>query len=287
MTLTLFVQLLINGLTLGLNLALVALGLTLIFGILRIFNFAHGEFYMLGMFGAYYFFEVAGLNFFVAIILSMVIMGSLGILMERVLFRPVRGELLAPFIISLGLAIAMPGAALIGFGGTEKAVTPAFPGLVNFAGISISVERLAVLGIGLALIFGLYLFITRTKVGQAMSAVAQDSEAAAMQGVDVNFICLLGFGLSCALAAAAGTLLAPMRYISPFVGGPAVIEAAIVIVLGGLGSFPGAVVGALILGMADSFGAAFAGGYFKLIGFVILIIILLLRPSGLLGREHD
>jgi len=287
MTPSLFVQLLVNGLTLGVNFALVALGLTLIFGILRIFNFAHGEFYMLGMFGAYYFFQLAELNFFIAMLLSMVIMGLLGILMERVLFRPVRGESLAPFILSLGLAITMPAAALLAFGGTDKPVSPAFPGLVNIGSISISVERLAVLGIGLVLILGLYLFITYSRVGRAMRAVAQDSEAAALQGVNINFICALGFGLSCALAAAAGTLLAPMRYISPFVGGPATIDAAIVIVLGGLGSFPGAILGAIILGLAESFGAAFAGGYAKLVGFVLLIMILLLRPSGLLGRERD
>lgn len=242
---------------------------------------------MLGAFFAYYVCELSGLNFFATIVLSMVSMGLLGVLIERLFFRPLRGQAMAPFIISLGLAISIPGIALLAFGGREKFVSTVFPGMVNIASISISVERLITLGIGAVLVLGLYFFITYTKVGQAMRAVAQDSDAAVMQGININFICSLGFGLSCALAAAAGALLAPMRYTSPFIGGTVVIDAAIVIVLGGLGSIPGAILGAFVLGIAESFGAAFAGGYVKLIGFALLIIIILFRPSGLLGRERE
>lgn len=282
---SLWLHVLVNGLMLGMTYALIASGLTLIFGVMRIFNFAHGEFYMLGAFAAYYLFGMLGLNFFVTVLIAMLGIGLLGILIERVFFRPFRGQLLSSFIISLGLLIVMSGAALLIFGGQEKTVSTAFPGLVSFLGVTLSVERLVVLAFALVLLVGLYLFITRTRMGRTMRAVAQDSEAAAMQGVNINLICSLGFGLACALAAAAGTLLAPMRYVGPSIGGAIVIQAAIVIVLGGLGSIPGAVIGALLLGLVQSVCAAFMGQMVDLIGFVLVILVLLFRPKGLLGHE--
>ncbi|MBA7599242.1 High-affinity branched-chain amino acid transport system permease protein LivH [subsurface metagenome] len=282
---SLWLHVLVNGLMLGMTYALIASGLTLIFGVMRIFNFAHGEFYMLGAFAAYYLFGMLGLNFFVTVLIAMLGIGLLGILIERVFFRPFRGQLLSSFIISLGLLIVMSGAALLIFGGQEKTVSTAFPGLVSFLGVTLSVERLVVLAFALVLLVGLYLFITRTRMGRTMRAVAQDSEAAAMQGVNINLICSLGFGLACALAAAAGTLLAPMRYVGPSIGGAIVIQAAIVIVLGGLGSIPGAVIGALLLGLVQSVCAVFMGQMVDLIGFVLVILVLLFRPKGLLGHE--
>lgn len=282
---SLWLHVLVNGLMLGMTYALIASGLTLIFGVMRIFNFAHGEFYMLGAFAAYYLFGMLGLNFFVTVLIAMLGIGLLGILIERVFFRPFRGQLLSSFIISLGLLIVMSGAALLIFGGQEKTVSTAFPGLVSFLGVTLSVERLVVLAFALVLLVGLYLFITRTRMGRTMRAVAQDSEAAAMQGVNINLICSLGFGLACALAAAAGTLLAPMRYVGPSIGGEIVIQAAIVIVLGGLGSIPGAVIGALLLGLVQSVCAVFMGQMVDLIGFVLVILVLLFRPKGLLGHE--
>jgi branched-chain amino acid transport system permease protein len=281
-----FLQTLFNGLMLFSLYMLIASGFTLIYGIMRIVNFAHGEVYMLGAFCIYYFFGQYGLNYFLALLVTMAVIGILGVVLERILFLPLQEAHLPQVILSLGLAMVMQAGASLAFGSDDKAVAGPLEGVLRFSGVAISAERLIIIPISVGIMLGLVAFVKWTRWGQAMRAVAQDPQAAALQGISVAFISCLAFGVGCALAAAAGSLIAPVFLVNPFMGGPVVMKAFIVICLGGMGSISGAAVGALILGLVDSFGATlFGGSEAQILGFVILIMILMFRPQGLFGQE--
>jgi len=272
-----FVQTLLNGLMLSSIYVLMASGFTLIYSIMHIVNFAHGEIYMLGAFCIYYFFAQYELNYFLALLVTMALIGILGVILERVLFLPLQEAHLPQVILSLGLAMTLQGVASVAFGAGDKAVTGPFTGVLRFGGAAISVERLIIIPISAAIVAALVAFVKWTRRGQAMRAVAQDPEAAALQGINVAFISCLAFGVGCALAAAAGALIAPVFLVNPFMGGSAVMKAFIIICIGGMGSISGAAVGGLLLGFVDSFGATlFGGSVAQLLGFVILIMIPLL-----------
>ena len=281
----LLVQALVNGVMLGMVYILVALGLTLVFSIMEVINFAHGEFYMLGGFTAYYLFAQLGINYLVTLAAAAVLVGLLGFLLEKVIFRPFRGNLLGAFIVSLGLVWILQSGALVAFGTLEKSVPSPFRGTLKVLGVYFSLERLAVTLIGITLVTALYVFIRFSKQGRAIRAVAQDSDAAALQGINVNRISSQAFALGSALAAAAGALIGPIFFVSPFMGGLPILKAFIIIILGGMGSIPGALLGGLILGIAEGVGSIFLSvPGVNLLGFVIVIAVLLLRPRGLLGH---
>jgi len=280
-----FTQTLLNALMLASVYVLMASGFTLIYSIMHIVNFAHGEIYMLGAFAVYYFSMEYHLNFFLALVLAILVVGVLGILLERVLFLPMQQAHLPQVILSLGLAMALQGIASVAFGAGDKPVDGPFDTVLRFGGAAISMERLIIIPISVAIMITLFAFVKWTRTGQAMRAVAQDSDAAALQGIDVAFISCLAFGVGCALASAAGALIAPVFYVNPFMGGSVIMKAFIIICLGGMGSISGAAVGGLILGFVDSFGATlFGNSVANIIGFALLIIILLVRPQGLFGR---
>ncbi len=283
---TLFFQTLVNGLQLGVVFVLIALGLTLVFSIMHIINFAHGEFYMLGGYALFYFFAQFGVNYFVAIVISMLLVGLIAVLIERGVFRPLRDFPLRALVASLALVMLLQGAGLLGFGPEDRGVPAVVTGTLALGGTIFAKERLMVMGIAGLLVVLLYLFLHRMKLGWAMRAVAQEKEAAALQGISVNRTSAIAFGLGCALAAGAGALAAPMFYIHPFMGSMPVMKAFVVIILGGLGSIPGAVAGGLILGLVESFGTTFAGGVVSsMLSFLILILVLIIRPTGLFGHE--
>ncbi|RLC93422.1 MAG: branched-chain amino acid ABC transporter permease [Chloroflexi bacterium] len=280
-----FTQTLLNALMLASVYVLMASGFTLIYSIMHIVNFAHGEIYMLGAFAVYYFSMEYHLNFFLALVLAILVVGVLGILLERVLFLPMQQAHLPQVILSLGLAMALQGIASVAFGAGDRPVDGPFDTVLRFGGAAISMERLIIIPISVAIMIALFAFVKWTRTGQAMRAVAQDSDAAALQGIDVAFISCLAFGVGCALASAAGALIAPVFYVNPFMGGSVIMKAFIIICLGGMGSISGAAVGGLILGFVDSFGATlFGNSVANIIGFALLIIILLVRPQGLFGR---
>lgn len=266
--------------------SLIALGLTLVFGIMGILNFAHGEMYMLGGFAAYYFFSQVGLSYIPTLLIGILLVGLVGIIVERIILRPFRGELLQSFIVTLGLALVLQVSTLMGFGTQDKTVPSYFVGTATVGGVSFSIERIAVSIIGLILILALYLFIQRARIGQAMRAVAQDTDAASLQGVNVAYVCSMGMGLGCALAAAAGILMAPVYIVNPYMGSLAIFRAFIIVIVGGLGSIPGALLGAVILAAVETIGTIFVGASVAtMIGFGIVVVMLMMRPSGLLGRE--
>jgi branched-chain amino acid transport system permease protein len=284
MSIELLVQALLNGFGLAVVYILVALGLTLIFSILEIINFAHGEFYMLGGYIAYYVFAVGEVNYLATLVLAVGLVGAAGVLAERVVFRHLRGKTLNAFIVSLGLLWVLQATAQLSFGVLDKSVPSAVSGIVRMGNLIVSRERLMVILTAAGLIVALYAFLKFTRTGQAMRAAAQDADAAALQGVNIELVSMLGFGVGCALAGAAGALLAPVFAVSPTMGALPVVKAFIIIIVGGMGSLPGAVLGGLLLGAVEGVGTLFmSSAAVNMLGFLMVIAILLLRPRGLLN----
>jgi len=286
MTAVQFAQMFVNGTMLGFQLSLFATGLTLVYGIMRIINFAHGEFYMLGAFGVWIFIEVLGMNYFLSLILSMILVAILAVLIERIFFKPMRGHHIPSFIMSTGLIFVLQVSIVSFFGVKDKSVDTAFPGLVKLGGATLSLERLMVIPISLIVIVGFYIFLLRSRSGRAMRAVMQDPDAAALQGVSIDRVCSLAMGIGGAMAAAAGGLLAPIFVVNPYLGPPLTWEGFIVVCLGGRTSLPGTLLAAFIMGYIKSFVSTLVDPIVALMCAAALLgIILILRPQGLLGHE--
>lgn len=287
MDLSFFLQTAVDGLMISLFYILIALGLTLMFGILRVFNFAHGEVYMMGGFTTYYLFGQFHLNYFLALLASLIIGGLLGFIFERLIFRPFRDRPFNGFISSLGVIWILQTIAITRFGVLDKKVPTVFPGVMKAMGISISSERLGAMIIGILMVITMYLMINRTKTGKALRAVAQDMEAASLQGIPVNRMTSVAFALGSALAAGAGAIMSPIFLINPYSGAMPVTKAFVVIILGGMGSLPGTILGGLVLGLLEAFTAVkLSIGAVSALGFGVVIILLLVKPTGLLGREE-
>ncbi len=284
MTAGLLVQSAVIGVSIGSIYILMALGLTLMFGMMHIINFAHGAVYMLGAFVIYYAFFQGGVPYFAAFVLAMILLGAFGYLIERSVYRPIKGGIEPTLVALLALTTFLQAAGYPVFGQLDKHVPPVFQGTRSVFGVMISVERLMIIPLAGILVIGLYLFINKTRLGAAMRAIEQDKEAASLQGVNVNMINGLAFGIGFALAAAAGALMAPIFKLDPMMGEQPLLKAFIIIILGGLGSVPGAIVGGLMLGLVDSIVATALGAEPAfLLSFVFIILLLLWKPSGLFG----
>jgi branched-chain amino acid transport system permease protein len=282
-------QHLVNGLVLGGTYALLGIGLTLIFGLMNVVNFAHGEFYTLGAYTAFASLALLGLPFLAAIPVAIVAGIVLGALCERVLLRPLRGESIdSVMLVMIGLWIAMQNAELLGWGGVAKSIAHPFPTAPIVAGpLGIAPLRLFVFVTAIALIVAAQLVIHRTKLGRAMRATFQDADTAALMGVRIRRIHTATFALGSGLAAAAGALLGPIFLVYPSMGDLASLKAFSVVILGGLGNVAGATFGGLLLGVVEELGAGYvSSGYRDAVGFVIIILVLLLRPSGLFARSE-
>ncbi len=285
MTAALLLQSAIIGVSIGSIYILMALGLTLMFGMMHIINFAHGAVYMLGAFVIYYVFFQGGAPYFAAFVVAMVLLGAFGYLVERSVYRPIKGGIEPTLVALLALTTFLQAAGYPVFGQLDKHVPPVFQGTRNVLGVMISVERLMIIPVAAVLVVGLYLFINKTRLGAAMRAIEQDKEAAALQGVNVHVVNGLAFGIGFALAAAAGALMAPIFKLDPMMGEQPLLKAFIIIILGGLGSIPGAILGGLILGLIDSIVATALGAEPAfLLSFIFIILLLLFRPTGLFGH---
>jgi len=284
---TLLPQVIINGVTLGTNYILMALGFTLIFGVLRIVNFAHGEFYMLGAFfvlTAIVKFEV---NYLLAAIIAVLAIGLLGYFTEEVIFRRFRDKELEGMIIALGLSILLQNLGLVAWGPYDLSIPPVFTGVLKIGTLFYPMERLMVVLLSFLLMAGFYLFLKKTRLGLAIQAIAQDTEIARVQGMRINRLYPLAFAVGTGLAAAAGAVIGPLFQLNPWMGIMPQVKAFIVVILGGIGSIPGAFLGGLILGVAESFVSTYASkALADLLGFILVIGILLFRPSGLFGRSQ-
>jgi branched-chain amino acid transport system permease protein len=285
MTSALLLQSTIIGVSIGSIYILMALGLTLMFGMMHIINFAHGAIYMLGAFVVYYVFFQAAAPYLAAFVLAMVLLGAFGYLVERTIYRPIKGGIEPTLVALLALTTFLQAAGYPVFGQLDKHVPPVFPGTRNILGVMISIERLMIIPVAAALVIGLYLFINKTRLGGAMRAIEQDKEAASLQGVNVDRINGLAFAVGFALAAAAGALMAPIFKLDPMMGEQPLLKAFIIIILGGLGSIPGAILGGLMLGLIDSIVATALGAEPAfLLSFVFIILVLLFKPTGLFGH---
>jgi len=277
---------LLNSLMLGMLYILIAMGLTLVYSILEIVNFAHGEFYMLGGFTSYVFFSQLHVNYFLTMLLAFVLIGGFAVIIEKLIFKRYREQILPAFMVSLGLVWILSESMRLIFGNWDKSVPVAFPGIIKIGGLSFSVERLIVTIMGAILIALLYIFIRFTKTGRAMRAITQDKDAALLQGVNIDFICSIAFGVGCGLAAIAGVLLGSVFYVSSTMGAPVIMKSFIIIILGGLGSIPGCLLGGLILGFIDNFASVFLTvPKVTIITFAMIFVLLIFRPRGLLGHE--
>lgn len=274
-----------DGLVLSSIYILIASGLVLVFSIMGIVNFAHGQLYMLGAFLIYYMFARAGINYFVSLVITAVAIGVLGVAIERGLLRPLAPKgLLPPVVVTLGLIFLFEGIATLFFGPEKKAVPSAVPGVSSIGALTVSNEKLVVVAIAFAVMVGLYFLVSHTKMGLAMRASAEDPYTATLYGVSRGRILTLTMFIGCALAGIAASLMAPLYYVDPWIGLTPLIMALLAIVIGGLGSVLGAVVGGALLGFSGTFLIYYLGPWSELAAFVIVIAVLLLRPEGIFGR---
>jgi len=279
------IKIVINGLTSSLVYILMALGFTLIFGIMRVVNFAHGELYMVAAFLVYVLVGSLGWNYYLVVVLAAIAMGLFGAVLERVLFRPFIGRELNGMIMALAISITLQATAFILFGPDEHSVQRPISGVIQLGAVMVPRDRLAVGLIALLILAVFYLFMRYTKVGLAMRAVVQDEEIASIHGVRPKFIHPFAFGLGAMLAGFAGALMAPIYTIYPYMGSQPMLKAFIVVILGGLGSVPGAVLGGVVLGLSESiFATLINTTVATMISFAIVVLILLVKPTGLLGR---
>lgn len=277
-----------NGIVIGAVYALAALGVSLVVGIMNVINFAHGELYILAGYFSYLFASVLGVNFVLAMVLAVTLVFLFGVLIEITLIRPTYGNDMYSLILTFILSIVLQNAYLLIFGPYPSKPPNWLSGSTEiFGSFYYGNQRLAALAAGAAVIVMVFLIIKKTWFGRMIRATSQDREMAELNGVNTTRLNMLSFGLGCALAAAAGVILTPVFPVTPNAGVPVALTAFVVVVLGGMGSLWGCVVGGLILGLVENLGASFiSSGYKHVFNFVILILVLLTRPAGLFGRRE-
>ena len=274
------------GILLGGIYALVSVGLNLIFGVIRVVNFAQGEFVMLGMYGTYAAYSVLHLDPYLALIVVLPALFILGAVVQRLVLAPLRTEPTMQIFATFGLLMLLENLVLAATGGTAYSVTsPVSQTSVDIFGVQVGMVRLIALAAATAVAAALGLFLQRSMLGRAIRAVAQDRSAARLMGIDVDRIYMLTFGIGAALAGLAGCLLTPIYSLSPQIGTSFVLPAFAVVVLGGLGSVLGAYVGGFIVGLTEAFAGYYLDPSLKYaVLFGVFIIVLIIRPSGLFGQ---
>jgi len=264
-----------------------AFGMVLVFSILGILNWTHGQFYMLGAFVVYYAFTAVGIPFPVAMLIAGVVVGGLGMLVEKLIIERVnipsaQGALYVT-VATMALIFFFEGAASMLFGMQEKGLAMVFPGVLDLGSLSVSYQKIAVIIFTLIIMTAMYIMLNRTKVGLAIRAAAQEPDAARLYGISVKRTSLLVMGIGCALAAMAGSIMAPVYAINPFIGRIPMIMSLLAIIIGGLGSLTGAIVGGIILGFVNSVVAYRLSYFSEVVLFAFVIVLLLVRPQGLFG----
>jgi len=278
---------LMNGLALGWIYVLMALGLTLIFGIMHIMQFAHGETYMLGAYVVYYLTASLGLSLLAAMALSMVVMAAVGLVLERLLFRPLKMDWASAVVGATGLTLILQSGSVVMFGLYHRNIPLLAQGPFNILGTVVPKDRIAAVVAAVVLSLALYLFLKLTEYGQAMVASAQNPEGAILQGISPNRMSALSMAIGCALAAAGGTLAGSLFNLSPYMGLVPLVKGITIIVLGGMGSLPGAFIAGMTLGLIDGLVPILFGAAWASIGPLLLVIgILVIKPQGFFGHAE-
>lgn len=284
----LILQTCVNGLVQSGFFALWAVGLVLIFGVMGIINFAHGELVMAGAYVVWVLYSKSGWPFPAAVLAALVVVTLMGLLMEAALFRPLRDNPLGGLIASIGILFILQVIAVkIGGLGLMKHVPPAVPGTVEIVeGVRVAAQRLVGLGVSVALLLLVWAFLTHSKLGWALRAVAQDREAAALQGININRISMIAMGVGAALAGVAGALMAPLVRVEPYMGHTVIITAFIVTIVGGIGSISGAVLASVLYAFFHTFITTYYGGTVAtILGLVIMLAVLIVKPTGIMGAR--
>jgi len=280
-------QQIINGAAIGGVYVLIALGLTTVFGILGIAHFAHGSVSMFGGYLTFFLVVQWGLPLLAAIAIALCVGFVLGLLIEILAYRPVRhASPINAFIVALGLTMMVEGLNLEFFGHEQIVIPTNLDRIFSIGGVTITELRLYVIVAAALLILAMTIFVEKTKTGQAVRAFAENRDAAVLMGVNVRTIPLVVFGISTALGVCAGVMVGSLFAIAPGIGENLVVKGFAVLILGGLGSIPGAVVGGLVLGITEALAAGFISSAYKdVIAFVVMILVLLFRPQGLMGKH--
>lgn len=276
----------VSGLLIGGIYALVSIGLTLIFGIVRIVNFAHGEFLMIGMYFSYFLWRVVGIDPYVGILVIVPGMFLFGVIVHLLIIKPVlRGSAMQHILVTVGLMFTMQNLALLFWSADYRTVRVAFSEVViRVAGVSIGAPRLAAFCMAILVTIGIYLFLKNTYLGKAIRAVSMDRHGAILMGINIHNIYMFSFGLGIALVGIAAAVMSPIYYVYPTVGPVFEIVAFVVVILGGFGNFGGALLGGLLIGLLEAFSGFYLGTALKeVVYFLIFIAMLAVKPSGLLG----
>lgn len=284
-----FFQTLVNGLFIGGIYALVSVGLTLIYGVMIIMNFAHGEFLMLGMYIAFGCFSLFGMDPYLALPVAAVLVFILGMVIQRGLIqRVLTSHPLTQIVLLLGVSTLIIGLVQFAIGAEAKTIhVPYETSVLKFLGLRFNIPRLVSFIASFVIASSLYLFLQYTKTGKAIRAVSQNRDAALLMGINVKFIYLLTFGLGAAVTAVAGVFLTPNYKMIPAIGQSYSVIAFVIVVLGTMGNFLGAFLGGLIIGVVEVFAGYFIGGDLKIIAsMLVFILVLLFKPAGLFGRNN-
>ena len=297
MTLQLFLQLLVNGLAIGMLYVLIVLGLDIIIRVCNIFNFAHGHIYTLGAFTFWYLYVSLSLHPLLAFFLTLIGMMLFGLVTYFCVFNALQRRftpsvtfshrLLLSAMLSIGLMMILGRGILLFFGGEERGAHSIFPHIIRLAGVSLPVEKLIIILVAWTAMAYLFFFLYRTKTGKALRAVSSDAEVSSLLGINPTWIGLVGYTLACVLAGVAGAMVVPVYAVTVEMGSTIIFMSIVVMMLGGIGSYKGTILGGLIVGQMMSFGFQLIGGLCYLGIWVLFMIIIVFRPGGLLGEVLD
>lgn len=282
------IQLFLNCLVLSANYILLAVGLTLIFGILRTLNFAHGALYIAGAYVVYALAKLMGVNYFLATFIAVIVVGMLGVLIEGSILYPLINRVkVAALGAILGVSLVIEGILAFIFEGEDVTIGSFFKGTVSIAGATLSVERIMVVVLCGLIMAGVYGWIQKTKQGTAIRALAENPRVANLQGINTRQIRFLVMAIASVVAALAGAIVTPLFYINPFMGGHVVFKALLIVAVGGMGSIEGSILAGLLIGFVECIGVTYLGPIAEVLSFLMVIAIFLFRPRGLLGVEYE
>lgn len=283
------IQQLFNGITIGSVYSLVALGLTLVYGILHIPNFAHGAMYMVGGYITLTMMVYIGFRYWVSIVVSLLVVGLLSILVERLVFHPLRNTIsINSMIAAIGIMLFLEAFAQLVWGPDFRQIPTPYLDVIHVFGVTLTVQRLLIIIAAVAVMILLNLFLKKTFIGRTIVAMSQNREGAFLVGINANKVAMITFFIAGALAAIAASLTSPINLVFPGMGHLVLLKAFVIIIIGGMGSIPGAIIGGYILGFAESIGATYISSDYKdIIAFVLLIIILSIKPNGLFAKGES